>query len=178
MLLAVSNQQYRNNLILGQSETPELFSIETNTNYSSSDYNGFRPNEGAPFSFGWSSPKDGVLANFPGEAGALGSREQGTLETNARENRRYKTLAEYQAGSGQDRHSVLVDYDVFEKVTPPGKDPRTLYKREDFNFSLRPGSVAMDAGVAMPGINDGFAGRAPDLGAYELGKPLPHYGPR
>lgn len=178
MLLAVSNQQYRNNLILGQSETPELFSIETNTNYSSSDYNGFRPNEGAPFSFGWSSPKDGVLANFPGEAGALGSREQGTLETNARENRRYKTLAEYQAGSGQDRHSVLVDYDVFEKVTPPGKDPRTLYKREDFNFSLRPGSVAMDAGVAMPGINEGFAGRAPDLGAYELGKPLPHYGPR
>ncbi len=178
MLLAVSNQQYRNNLILGQAETPELFSVETNTNYSSSDYNGFRPNSGAEFSFGWSSPRTGVLANFPGEAAALGSREQGTLETNARDNRRYKTLAEYQAGSGQDRHSVLVDYDVFEKVTAPGKDPRILYNPADFNFSLRPGSAAIDAGVSLPGINDRYTGRAPDLGAYESGQPVPHYGPR
>ena len=30
----------------------------------------------------------------------------------------------------------------------------------------------------LPGINDGFTGKAPDLGAYELGKPTPHYGPR
>ena len=56
MLLAASNVHYRNNLILGKSETLETFAVETNTNYSSSDYNGFRPNEGAEFSFEWSTP--------------------------------------------------------------------------------------------------------------------------
>jgi hypothetical protein len=63
-------------------------------------------------------------------------------------------------------------------VTAPGKDPRTLYDPADFNFSLRPGAAAVDAGVPMAGINDGYTGRAPDLGAYEVGQPLPHYGPR
>jgi hypothetical protein len=32
--------------------------------------------------------------------------------------------------------------------------------------------------VALPNITDGYTGRAPDLGAYEYGVPLPHYGPR
>src|SRR5215468_2686587 len=45
MLLAASNVHYRNNLILGKSDTLETFAVETNTNNSSSDYNGFRPNE-------------------------------------------------------------------------------------------------------------------------------------
>jgi hypothetical protein len=177
MLGAVSNQQYRNNLILGQAETPELFSVETFTNYSSSDYNGFRPNSGAEYSFAWISPPSGVMSDFP-ERAAPGTRAPGTPEVTGRENRRYQTLAEYQAGAGQDRHSVLVDYDIFEKVTAPGKDPRTLYNPVDFNFSLRPGSAAVDAGVPMPGINDRYTGRAPDLGAYEVGQALPHYGPR
>ena len=71
MLLAASNVHYRNNLILGKSETLETFAVETNTNYSSSDYNGFRPNEGAEFSFEWSSPPLSMRANFPGEPGTL-----------------------------------------------------------------------------------------------------------
>ena len=56
MLGAISNIHFRNNLILGRSETPEVFAVETYTNYSSSDYNGFHPNEGAEFSFEWMSP--------------------------------------------------------------------------------------------------------------------------
>ncbi|HEY2384088.1 MAG TPA: hypothetical protein VGK48_23180, partial [Terriglobia bacterium] len=95
-----------------------------------------------------------------------------------RQTRRFKTLKEYSEATGQDGHSVLVDYDVFEKVAPPGPDPRTLYKPADFDFQLRPGSVAVDAGVRLSNINDDFTGRAPDLGAYEVGKPEPHYGPR
>ena len=71
---------------------------------------------------------------------------------------------------------MLVDYDVFVKVTPPGPDPRTLYKPADFDFRLREGSAAVDAGVRLTGINDDFTGKAPDLGAYEVGKPVPHYG--
>jgi len=178
MLLAASNVHYRNNLILGKSETLETFAVETNTNYSSSDYNGFRPNEGATFSFEWSSPGFGTLANFPGEGGKLPFQQQVQLEAKSRAVRRFTTLKEYSAATHQDEHSVLVDYDVFVKVTPPGSDPRTLYKPADFDFTLRPGSAAVDAGVRLRGINDDFTGRAPDLGAYELGRPIPHYGPR
>jgi hypothetical protein len=36
----------------------------------------------------------------------------------------------------------------------------------------------VDAGVILPNIDDEFVGNAPDLGAYELGLPLPTYGPR
>ncbi len=178
MLLAASNVHYRNNLILGKSETLETFSVETNTNYSSSDYNGFRPNAGAEFAFAWSTPPFSVRANFPGDAGAVPFQQQVQLEAQARETRRFKTLKEFSEATGQDRHSVLVDYDVFVNVSPPGPDPRTLYKPSDFDFQLRPGSVAVDAGARLPGVNDEFSGRAPDLGAYEVGRPLPHYGPR
>lgn len=36
----------------------------------------------------------------------------------------------------------------------------------------------MDAGAVLVNINDNFTGKAPDLGAYELGQDLPLYGPR
>jgi len=178
MLLAVSNVHFRNNLILGKSETLETFAIESNTNYSDSDYNGFRPNEGAEFSFEWSTPPLSTRAIFPGEMGKLGTQQQAQLEAKSREQRRFKTLKEYSEATGQDRHSVMVDYDVFQKVSPPGADPRTLYKPENFDFQLRPGSAAVDAAVRLTGVNDDFTGRAPDLGALEVGRPVPHYGPR
>ena len=178
MLLAASNVHYRNNLILGKSETLETFAVESNTNYSSSDYNGFRPNDGAEFSFEWSTPPAAMRANFLGEPGIRSTQEQTQFEQKARERRRFKGLKEYAAATGQDSHSVIIDYDVFTKVTAPGPDPRTLYKPADFDFSLRPGSAAADAGVRLPGVNDDFNGRAPDLGALELGHPLPQYGPR
>jgi hypothetical protein len=178
MLLAPSNVHFRNNLILGRSDTLETFAVETNTNYSSSDYNGFRPNEGAAFSFEWSTPPFSVRANFPGRP-YQNVQEQARMEAQQRQTRRFKTLKEYAEATGQDRHSVLVDWDVFEKVTAPDPDdPRKLYKPSDFNFQLRPGSAAVDAGVRLPNINDDFTGRAPDLGAYEIGRPEPHYGPR
>jgi hypothetical protein len=178
MLLAASNVHYRNNLILGKSETLETFAVETNTNYSSSDYNGFRPNEGAEFSFEWSTPPLSMRADFPGEPGKLSAQEQSKFEATTRERRRFKTLKEFSAATAQDAHSVLVDFDVFVHVAPPGRDPRTLYKPADFDFRLREGSVAVDAGVRLTGINDDFSGKAPDLGAYEVGRPVPHYGPR
>jgi hypothetical protein len=184
MLLAASNVHYRNNLILGKSETLETFAVETNTNYSSSDYNGFRPNEGAEFSLEWSSPPFSVRASFPGVAGTnavpspLSTQQQAQLEATARERRRFKSLNEYSAATGQDKHSIVVDYDVFVKVGPPGPDPTTLYKPADFDFQLRPNSSAVDVGVRLSGVNDDFTGRAPDLGAYEIGQPVPHYGPR
>lgn len=46
------------------------------------------------------------------------------------------------------------------------------------DMRLRPGSKAVDAALLIPNINDNFKGKAPDCGAYELGQPIPHYGPR
>jgi hypothetical protein len=46
------------------------------------------------------------------------------------------------------------------------------------DLRLRAGSAAVDAGQVVPNINDDYTGAAPDLGAYELGQPMPHYGLR
>ena len=93
--------------------------------------------------------------------------------------RSFATLREYQRVTGQDAHSRLVDYDVFVRVTQPDlTDPQHLYNPADYDFALAPKSAAIDAGTVLPNVTDGFTGRAPDLGALELGVPAPHYGPR
>jgi hypothetical protein len=163
MLAPVSNLHFRNNLILGRSEVADLFTVQTFTNYSSSDYNGFHPNEDAESSFEWDSPPFSTRVDYKAKP----------------EMRKYKTLQEFSAATGQDKHSVLVDYDVFQKVSPPDPaSPTKLYNPADFDFRLQSGSAAVDAGIRLPNINDDFAGQAPDLGAYEAGSPVPHYGPR
>jgi hypothetical protein len=96
---------------------------------------------------------------------------------------RFKTLAELAAASGQETHGIEVDYDIFENVGPPNPPPNSsvpgkVYDAADLDFRLKAGSKAVDTGVRLPNINDDFAGRAPDRGAYELDKPLPVYGPR
>jgi hypothetical protein len=169
----------RNNVILGHTApgsfrgegAPLLFGITTYTNYTSSDYNGFGPMPGAEVSFSWSSPPLPVLADYPGPG------KRPALET-----RRFKTLTEYSRATGQDAHSVLLDYTVFQHV--PRLDARDvanlqrLYKAQDFDFGLVRGSPAVDHGVRLPNVTDGFSGSAPDLGALERGAEPPHYGPR
>jgi hypothetical protein len=59
---------------------------------------------------------------------------------------------------------------------PPDEEKR--YPAEKTDLRLDPGSQAVDAGVPLPNFNEGFSGKAPDLGCCELGAPLPHYGPR
>ena len=82
----------------------------------------------------------------------------------------------------QDQHSVVVDYDIFVNVPKLDaqdlKKVQKLYKAEDFDFRLKPGSAAIDRGVVLPNVTDGFTGQAPDLGALEVGQTPPHYGPR
>jgi hypothetical protein len=46
------------------------------------------------------------------------------------------------------------------------------------DVALSAGSNAVDGGLRLPNINDGFAGANPDLGAMELGDTPPHYGVR
>ena len=96
--------------------------------------------------------------------------------------RRFATLAQYSAETGQDRHSVLLDYDVFMHVPMlDARDMKTvqkIYDARDLDFRLKPGSAAVDRGAVIANVTDGFTGSAPDLGALESGVPLPHYGPR
>jgi hypothetical protein len=72
-----------------------------------------------------------------------------------------------------------VDFDIFENLVAPDPSKRhAVYHQMDLNFKLKPTSKAVDAGVVIPTVNEGFAGKAPDLGALEAGQPLPKYGPR
>jgi hypothetical protein len=74
-------------------------------------------------------------------------------------------------------HYTVVDpAGLFVKALPPMHDWRLDIPREP--MLLKEGSNAIDAGTAVPTITDGFAGKAPDLGAHEFGRPAPHYGPR
>ena len=174
---SASNIHWRNNLFLGENSAPAIFTVNTFTNYTSSDYNGFRLNPGAENSFAWNSPPFTKSADFSG-IGQPGAN----AATSKFETRAFKTLAEYSAATKQDQHSVLVDYDVFVNVprldAQDRKAVQKVYKAEDFDFRLKPNSAAVDKGVALPNVTDGFAGTAPDLGALEVGQPAPHYGPR
>jgi hypothetical protein len=157
-----SNSHFRNNLLISHGDKGPSFSVETYTNYSTSDYNGFRSGPGVAEPFAWNSPAFGTRADY----GKLVERS-------------YKSLKAYSAATGQDRHSVMVDYDSFVRASPPDEnDPSRLYFIKDYDLRLRPKSRAVDAGVPLANVNDGFTGRAPDLGAYEVGVALPHYGPR
>jgi hypothetical protein len=169
-----SNTHWRNNLFLGQNSAPAIFSVNTYTNYTSSDYNGFRPNPGAT-SFHWNSPPFTVAADYSALSAGRGA-------ASSLEQRAFPTLAAYSQATDQDRHSVLVDYDIFVNVPKLDAQDRAtvqrVYRAEQFDFRLKSGSAAVDRGISLAGITDGFSGKAPDLGALELGHAPPHYGPR
>jgi len=175
-----SNVHWMNNLMLGQNSQPAILAVTTYTNYSSSDYNGFRPNPGAPYAFQWTSPEWNKAQDYRDLLSSIGNNQNPDNKVLAV--RRYTSLAEYSAATHQDTHSLLLDYDTFQHV--PKLDAqdlsaiRKLYDAKDLDFRLKPGSAAVDKGAAIPNITDGYSGNAPDLGALELGQPLPHYGPR
>ncbi len=73
-------------------------------------------------------------------------------------------------------HSIQVDLSTF---AAPVELPLPMFiVREPADLRLAPGSPAVDAALLLPNLNDDFTGQGPDIGAYELGKPIPHYGPR
>ncbi|MBX5461482.1 MAG: hypothetical protein IRZ28_10385 [Steroidobacteraceae bacterium] len=174
-LTPVSNMHLRNNLILGQGTQPRVFSVDTFTNYSSSDYNGFRPNPGSKDAFAWNSPPFDETRNYYPEHKSTPAR----FPTIPFTRRVFPTLQAYSRATGQDRHSRVIDYDVFVNAPEPDfTDPTRVVAVDAVDLRLRKGSAAIDAGVALSNVTDGYLGRAPDLGAYEFGAPLPHYGPR
>jgi hypothetical protein len=160
-----SNAHFRNNLLLGTGH-PErgLLSLVNNTAYSSFDYNGYCPNRNGNPQFIWKAPENGRMVDFKL------TREGSTG---------YATLQEYSRATGQEAHSLEVDYDIFRKVSAPDwSKPHAVYTPDAMDFQLRPGSRAVDSGCSLPNVNDGFTGKRPDLGALEVDALPPVYGPR
>jgi len=90
--------------------------------------------------------------------------------------RKCRTLEEFTAYTGYEKHGRLVGYRIFQKAGPP--EWGQTYESGDYDLRLKPNGKAIDAGMPLPNVTDAFAGKAPDLGCYEVGTPLPHYGPR
>jgi len=88
------------------------------------------------------NPVDFDYDNFIGRRFALwGSREQ-------------RSLKRLRSTTKQFANALSVD--------PGFKNPA------NGDYTLNPSSSLVDVGIPLPGINDGFAGSAPDVGAFEL----------
>jgi hypothetical protein len=154
-----SNAHFRNNLFLGR-DTPGrgIMTWANATGAYSTDYNGYRPNRGVAAQYAW------LAAN--------------SYEPKREDWKSFATLAQFRAATAQEAHGIEVDFDIFERMVPPDPSKRhAVYHAMDLDFRLKPGGKAVDAGVVLPTVNDGFVGRAPDLGALELGAPEVKYGP-
>jgi len=128
---------------------------------------------GENYSIDLSPPLKDVQFDYNGYAG-------GPSENFARWNSVvYPTLADFQAKTGQEKHAVLMSpKGLFASGAMPPEDADKDADVALNDLRLAPKAAAIDAGAVFPGITDGYAGKAPDLGACELGAELPHYGPR
>jgi hypothetical protein len=92
---------------------------------------------------------------------------------------RYKSLADVHERAPVYAHAVDVGAEsVFASGVIPPVDETRQFDTSVNDLRLKADCRAIDAGILLPGISDEVAGAAPDLGAYELGSALPHYGPR
>jgi hypothetical protein len=159
-----ANMHFRNNLLIGR-DTPGrgVFRVANSTSENTSDFNGYRPNKDVTAQYSYFAPKKG----------------ERVYEAKSDQWQTFPTLAAMAKATGQDSHSIEVGLDIFENMTPPDPAQKyTVYHAMDLNFRLKSGANAVDAGVTIPTVNEDHTGRAPDLGALEVGKPMPHYGPR
>ena len=88
---------------------------------------------------------------------------------------RFDTVQDLAAANGIEAHGRHVDRETvfanYSAPTHPAQQPRPV-------LHLSAGGEAVDAGAVVANLADVFTGSAPDLGAFELGGPAPHFGPR
>jgi hypothetical protein len=89
---------------------------------------------------------------------------------------KYPSFAAMQAGGVLEPHGTLLNATTFANGLTPPASYKTLVVPPD--ASLSAASNAVDVGIALPNVDDGFTGTAPDLGALERGCPIPIYGVR
>ncbi len=90
-------------------------------------------------------------------------------------NTNFDSLAELRSQTTE-TDAVEIDLGVFADSIAYPANPLTTFAAPDLR--LQSGGDAIDVGEAIGNVNSGFAGAAPDAGAYELGGLLPEYGPR
>nr|MBI1231001.1 hypothetical protein [Cytophagales bacterium] len=160
-----SNAHFRNNLFMGTGVSGRpVNAFPFATAYSTSDYNGYRPNPGTDNHFLYLAPADNKVYDY---------------ELNNEDIQRFPSLEALNAVSGLEANGVILDYTIFNKLTAPDPEkPHGIYHAEDLDFTLQPTGKAVNKGTVIPNINDQSRGKAPDLGALEAGDTPPIYGPR
>jgi len=88
----------------------------------------------------------------------------------------YDNFAAVVAGGRYEKDGTLLEPNTFASGLTPPSDYKPQLAPADARLANT--SKAVDKGAVLVGINDDFKGAAPDLGAIELGCPLPAYGPR
>ncbi|HEY6391085.1 MAG TPA: chondroitinase-B domain-containing protein, partial [Bryobacteraceae bacterium] len=78
--------------------------------------------------------------------------------------------------AGIETHGRLLNQPIFASgLIAPASYTAFLAPQD---VTLASASNAVDRGLVLPNVNDGYTGAAPDLGAVESGCPVPLYGPR
>ncbi len=122
----------------------------------------------------------------PGEAGPKhvidqnAYRRGGAADTWFAGQTKASSLDEFRELTGYGEGSLLVDFSVFQQADeePVFAAGRQFVWPHEFDLAPKEGGAIVDAGVPVPGINSDCVGVGPDMGAYELGRPMPVYGPR
>jgi MYXO-CTERM domain-containing protein len=89
---------------------------------------------------------------------------------------KYPNLAAARAALGIEMHGLILPAPIFESglVAPASHKTRL----DPVDVTLAASSTAIDRGLLLPNLNDGYRGGAPDMGALERGCPIPIYGVR
>ncbi|MEO5600473.1 MAG: hypothetical protein ABIR06_06065 [Cyclobacteriaceae bacterium] len=158
-----SNGHFKNNLFIGPFDNRPALSGTTYTNYSTIDYNGYRKKNG----------KVKYRLRYPPHD-SLNHADDNELTFAECE-----TLKDFRKQTGFEMHGVELDGEIFENVPMPDPaKPGHIYAIKNYDFRLKPSTKAIDAGIYLPNINEGYGGKAPDLGALESGQERKEYGPR
>lgn len=89
---------------------------------------------------------------------------------------KYNNLAAARTALGIEEHGLILGPPIFESglVAPASYKTRL----DSADVTLAASSNAIDRGLVLPNLNDGYRGSAPDFGALERGCPVPIYGVR
>ena len=120
-----ANVHFRNNLFLGR-DTPErgIMAWANATPAYSSDYNGYRPNAGVDRAVRLARARSQAQTRLRAEGGALAELPD---------------AGRVPRGDRQEAHGIEVDFDVFERLTPPDPGERhAVYHAMDLDFRLKP----------------------------------------
>ena len=104
----------------------------------------------------------------------------GRFELGGRDGHVYANFAHWKSDPRHAHDVLLAGQQVFASIPLDFDQNGFLVYRDPsgVDFSLASGSGAIDAGLAIPGLNDGFTGSAPDIGAVEVGGAPVQYGVR